>query len=66
MFILAYGAMTSYMIIIKDTVPTVLGLGDSFLEREMVMLVLALVTMLYVYDHLYYAHSHIMSAGLSV
>ena len=49
MFIMAYGAMVAYLLIIKDTVPTVLGLGDeneagkgSFWEREVVMLVTSL------------------------
>ena len=46
MLILAYGAMVSYMIIVKDNVPTVLGLDDSFWEREVVMLVVSAVTML--------------------
>jgi sodium-coupled neutral amino acid transporter 11 len=50
MFITAYGAMVAYLLIIKDTIPTVLGLGDapgagSFLEREGVMLVTSLVIM---------------------
>lgn len=39
MLVLAYGAMVSYLIIVKDTVPTVLGLGDAFWEREVVMTV---------------------------
>jgi solute carrier family 38 (sodium-coupled neutral amino acid transporter), member 11 len=50
MFIMAYGAMVAYLLIIKDTVPTVLGLGDeneagkgSFWEREVVMLVTSLL-----------------------
>ncbi|GAX27257.1 hypothetical protein FisN_13Lh183 [Fistulifera solaris] len=46
MFIMAYGAMISYMIIVKDTVPTVLGLGNSWIEREGVMVVLTTCTML--------------------
>lgn len=46
MFIMAFGAMISYMIIVKDTVPTVLGLGDSWLEREVVMIVITACTML--------------------
>lgn len=46
MLVMAFGAMISYMIIIKDTVPTVLGLEDSFLEREIVMLVVTACTML--------------------
>lgn len=53
MFITAYGAMVAYLLIIKDTLPVVLGLngGDdgndgsnsSFVERELVMLVTSLV-----------------------
>jgi sodium-coupled neutral amino acid transporter 11 len=46
MFIMAYGAMISYMIIVKDTVPTVLGMGNSWIEREGVMVVLTACTML--------------------
>ena len=34
MFIMAYGAMTAYLLIVKDTIPTVLGLGESFVERD--------------------------------
>jgi sodium-coupled neutral amino acid transporter 11 len=48
MFVAAYGAMVAYLLIIKDTVPTILGLGDkpgegSFVERELVMLITSLV-----------------------
>jgi solute carrier family 38 (sodium-coupled neutral amino acid transporter), member 11 len=50
MFIMAYGAMVAYLLIIKDTVPTVFGLGDeneagkgSFWEREVVMMVTSLL-----------------------
>ena len=50
MFVAAYGAMVAYLLIIKDTVPIVLGLvqdGDasvgSFVERELVMLLTSLV-----------------------
>jgi solute carrier family 38 (sodium-coupled neutral amino acid transporter), member 11 len=39
MFIMAYGAMVAYLLIIKDTIPVVLGLGDSFWSREFVMTV---------------------------
>jgi sodium-coupled neutral amino acid transporter 11 len=46
MLILAYGAMVSYLIIIKDTVPTVLGFDNSFLEREVVMIIIGSVTVL--------------------
>jgi sodium-coupled neutral amino acid transporter 11 len=31
--------MVAYLLIVKDSVPTILGLGDSFVEREIVMLV---------------------------
>lgn len=37
MFVLALGAMTAYLLIVKDTVPTILGLGNTFVERELVM-----------------------------
>jgi sodium-coupled neutral amino acid transporter 11 len=47
MFILAYGAMVAYLLIIKDTIPTILGIADadngSFVEREVVMIVTSLV-----------------------
>jgi sodium-coupled neutral amino acid transporter 11 len=47
MFILAYGAMVAYLLIIKDTVPVVLDLvdtgEDSFVEREVVMIITSLV-----------------------
>jgi sodium-coupled neutral amino acid transporter 11 len=45
MFILAYGAMVAYLLIVKDTIPTVFGLGNSFVEREVVMTVCSLVIM---------------------
>jgi solute carrier family 38 (sodium-coupled neutral amino acid transporter), member 11 len=38
MFIMAYGAMIAYLIIIKDTIPKVVGwYGSTFLERELIM-----------------------------
>jgi sodium-coupled neutral amino acid transporter 11 len=47
MFILAYGAMVAYLLIIKDTVPVVLDMVDTgagnFLERELIMIVTSLV-----------------------
>jgi sodium-coupled neutral amino acid transporter 11 len=47
MFILAYGAMVAYLLIIKDTVPVVLDLVDTgegdFIEREVVMIVTSLI-----------------------
>lgn len=50
MLITAYGAMVAYLLIIKDTLPVVLGLEDepgegSFIEREVVMLVTSLAIM---------------------
>jgi len=46
MFVTAYGAMVAYLLIIKDTLPVVIGLVDDgdasvggFIERELVMLV---------------------------
>jgi len=46
MFTLAYGAMVAYLLVIKDNVPDLLGLGESFLEREGVMFATSLVVML--------------------
>ena len=47
MFVLAYGAMVAYLLIIKDTVPIVFGIaadqGGSFIERELVMIVTSLI-----------------------
>jgi sodium-coupled neutral amino acid transporter 11 len=47
MFILAYGAMVAYLLIIKDTVPVVLDMVDTgdgnFLERELIMIVTSLI-----------------------
>lgn len=39
MFIMAYGAMVAYLLIIKDTVPTVLGYehGENLLERNLIL-----------------------------
>mmetsp|Transcript_13183 Transcript_13183/g.28605 ORF Transcript_13183/g.28605 Transcript_13183/m.28605 type:complete len:606 (+) Transcript_13183:60-1877(+) len=45
MFIMAYGAMVAYLIIIKDTVPTVLGVSDDGFKREIVLIVFSLVIM---------------------
>jgi sodium-coupled neutral amino acid transporter 11 len=42
MFVLAYGAMVAYLLIIKDTVPTLLGIGNTW-ERELIMVVTSLV-----------------------
>jgi sodium-coupled neutral amino acid transporter 11 len=46
MLILAYGAMVAYLLIVKDSVPDLLSLGDSFAERELIMLSTSLVIML--------------------
>jgi len=50
MFILAYGAMVAYLLIIKDTIPTILGIAHgtdgSFWEREMIMLATSLIVVL--------------------
>lgn len=45
MLICAYGAMVAYLLIIKDTVPTILGLGlnGNFIEREVTMIVTSFV-----------------------
>ena len=45
MFVMAYGAMVAYLIIIKDTVPTVLGVSDAGFRRELVLIVFSLVIM---------------------
>jgi len=45
MFVLAYGAMVAYLIIIKDTVPKIIGF-DNAIEREVVLLVTSLCIML--------------------
>lgn len=39
MFVMAYGAMVAYMIIIKDTVPTVLGIAPDSTNREVVLVI---------------------------
>ena len=46
MLILAYGAMVAYLLIVKDTVPTVLGLKNSFAEREGIMVLTSFLIML--------------------
>ena len=48
MLLVAYGAMLAYLLIIKDTVPIVLGFSDDpgeggFWEREFVMMIVSLV-----------------------
>lgn len=49
MFILAYGAMVAYLLIIKDTIPTILGLSHGInggVERELIMVVTTLIIIL--------------------
>lgn len=47
MFVLAYGAMVAYLLIIKDTVPVVLGIEgadeDDFVAREVTMIFTSLL-----------------------
>jgi len=47
MFIMAYGAMVAYLLIIKDTVPTVLGLehGTHLFERNLILIATSLFVM---------------------
>lgn len=47
MFICAYGAMVAYLLIIKDTIPTVLGYdhGTHFLERNLILIATSLFIM---------------------
>lgn len=45
MFVLAYGAMVAYLLIIKDTVPTLMGYDDSVLDRNVIMTVTSLCIM---------------------
>lgn len=46
MFLMAYGAMVAYLLIIKDTVPTVLGIDrDAGWERELIMLATSVTIM---------------------
>ena len=42
---MAYGAMVAYLIIIKDTVPTILGVSDGAFKREIVLIIFSLVIM---------------------
>eukprot|EP00579_Thalassiosira_antarctica_P029102 CAMPEP_0202026498 /NCGR_PEP_ID=MMETSP0905-20130828/59036_1 /ASSEMBLY_ACC=CAM_ASM_000554 /TAXON_ID=420261 /ORGANISM="Thalassiosira antarctica, Strain CCMP982" /LENGTH=407 /DNA_ID=CAMNT_0048589729 /DNA_START=22 /DNA_END=1242 /DNA_ORIENTATION=+ len=44
---MAYGAMVAYLLIIKDTVPTVLGFehGSHFLERNLILVATSLLIM---------------------
>ena len=46
MFIIAYGAMVAYLIIIKDTVPTILGVPhgqQAGVEREVILVITSLL-----------------------
>jgi sodium-coupled neutral amino acid transporter 11 len=48
MLLVAYGSMVAYLLIIKDTVPIIMGVGNDpgeggFMEREFVMMVTSLV-----------------------
>ena len=46
MFIIAYGAMVAYLIIIKDTVPTILGMPhgqQAGVEREVILIITSLL-----------------------
>jgi sodium-coupled neutral amino acid transporter 11 len=47
MFIMAYGAMVAYLLIIKDTIPTVLGYehGTHLLERNLIVIATSLAVM---------------------
>ena len=47
MFIMAYGAMVAYLLIIKDTVPTVMGYehGTHLLERNLILVATSLFIM---------------------
>jgi sodium-coupled neutral amino acid transporter 11 len=47
MFIMAYGAMIAYLLIIKDTIPTVLGYehGQNILERNLILVATSLFIM---------------------
>lgn len=50
MLVAAYGAMVAYLLIVKDTLPVVLGLEDEpgsggFVETELVMLITSLCIM---------------------
>lgn len=46
MFIFSYGSMVAYLLIVKDTVPVVLGLGSGFAAREIIMVLVAILIML--------------------
>ena len=46
MFLFSYGSMVAYLLIVKDTVPVILGLGDGFVAREITMLFVSVLIML--------------------
>lgn len=43
MLVFAYGAMVAYLIIIKDNIPTIIGWGETILQRNIVMVVTSVV-----------------------
>eukprot|EP00555_Chaetoceros_dichaeta_P003309 CAMPEP_0198250496 /NCGR_PEP_ID=MMETSP1447-20131203/1668_1 /TAXON_ID=420782 /ORGANISM="Chaetoceros dichaeta, Strain CCMP1751" /LENGTH=665 /DNA_ID=CAMNT_0043935343 /DNA_START=26 /DNA_END=2023 /DNA_ORIENTATION=- len=47
MFVLAYGAMVAYLLIIKDTIPSILGIGleDTYFERNGIMFATSILIM---------------------
>ena len=47
MFLMAYGAMVAYLLIIKDTVPTVMGYphGEYPIERNLILIITSLTVM---------------------
>mmetsp|Transcript_9911 Transcript_9911/g.14929 ORF Transcript_9911/g.14929 Transcript_9911/m.14929 type:complete len:546 (+) Transcript_9911:206-1843(+) len=45
MFVMAYGAMVAYLLIIKDTIPSVLGIENRF-ERTLIMIATSITIML--------------------
>lgn len=48
MFILAYGALVSYLIVIKDTLPSIIGVGDEAYDQPMRQLVLVVSSLVVV------------------
>lgn len=48
MFVMAYGAMVAYLLIIKDTVPTIFGVAhgtEGGIERELILIATSLVVL---------------------
>ena len=45
-FIFAYGSMVAYLLIIKDTIPVVLGMADDQVTRQLIMVITSLVVVL--------------------